>query len=58
MVPLAQPWPPRNHEGHTALESTVFGNVPGRHPHQYHDVMSSKSFLSFAAGFLVSARNG
>jgi hypothetical protein len=27
-------------------------------PHRYHDVMSSESFLSSAAGFLVSARNG
>jgi len=31
---------------------------PGRHAHQYHDVMSSESFLSSAAGSLVPARNG
>jgi hypothetical protein len=62
MVPLAIPYSgqklrvaciPGFHRESTRL--TVYTRFQ---PHRYHDVMSSKSFLSSAAGSPVPARNG
>jgi hypothetical protein len=58
MVPYANSIPRGHPYDSGALESAVFADVPGRHGHRYHDLMSFESFLSSAAGTLVSARNG